>query len=56
MSKKVLVISTSLRTNSNSDLLADAFVNGAREAGHEVEKVRLQDSALEKAQEMGRQV
>lgn len=39
--KKVLVISTSLRPVSNSDLLADAFAEGAAEAGHEVEKVRL---------------
>lgn len=38
MSKKVLVVSTSLRADSNSDLLAEAFMNGAREAGHKVEK------------------
>ena len=37
MSKKILVISTSLRKESNSDMLAEAFMNGAREAGHEVE-------------------
>ena len=36
MSKKVLVISTSLRHNSNSDLLARQFVQGAQEAGHQV--------------------
>ena len=29
MSKKVLVISTSLRSNSNSDLLAQRFAQGA---------------------------
>ena len=39
--KKVLVISTSLRPVSNSDLLADAFAEGCAEAGHEVEKVSL---------------
>ncbi|MBD5647459.1 MAG: flavodoxin family protein [Desulfovibrio sp.] len=39
--KKVLVISASLRPVSNSDMLADAFAEGAAEAGHEVEKVRL---------------
>lgn len=39
--KKVLVISTSLRPVSNSDILADAFARGAAEAGHEVEKIRL---------------
>ena len=35
--KKVIVISTSLRVGSNSDMLADQFVEGARKAGHEVE-------------------
>ena len=39
--KNVLVISTSLRPLSNSDLLADAFAEGAAAAGHEVEKVSL---------------
>lgn len=39
--KKVIVISTSLRTNSNSDKLADKFMEGALEAGHEVEKISL---------------
>ncbi len=41
MSKKVLVISSSLRTNSNSEALADAFLNGAKEAGHDIEKCSL---------------
>ncbi|MBD5538558.1 MAG: flavodoxin family protein [Desulfovibrio sp.] len=44
--KKVLVISTSLRPGSNSDLLADAFAAGAGEAGHEVEKVSLRGREL----------
>ena len=39
--KKVIVISTSLRHGSNSDLLADKFVEGAQAAGHEVEKISL---------------
>ena len=34
--KKIIVISTSLRTGSNSDMLADQFIEGARAAGHEV--------------------
>ncbi len=46
MSKKILVISTSLRANSNSDMLAEAFIEGAREAGHEVEKVSLKDKTI----------
>ena len=39
--KKIIVISTSLRTGSNSDMLADQFIEGARAAGHEVEKISL---------------
>lgn len=41
MSKKVLVISTSLRKNSNSDGLANAFAEGAEAAGNQVEKISL---------------
>lgn len=33
MKKDVLIISTSLRKNSNSNTLADAFMDGAKEAG-----------------------
>lgn len=47
MSKKVLVIATSLRRNSNSDLLAGQFAQGAREAGHQVELVSLQGKQLQ---------
>jgi len=39
--KKVIVISTSLRRGSNSDMLADQFVEGAKSAGNEVEKISL---------------
>lgn len=46
MSKKVLVISTSLRKNSNSEQLAVAFADGAREAGHEVEELSLRNKTL----------
>lgn len=41
MSKKILVISSSLRANSNSDALADEFIRGAEEAGNKVEKISL---------------
>lgn len=37
MSKNVLVITGSPRKNGNSSLLADAFIQGARESGHRVE-------------------
>ena len=39
--KRVIVISTSLRKGSNSDMLADQFVEGVKAAGHEVEKISL---------------
>lgn len=39
--KKIIVISTSLRPGSNSDMLAEKFIEGARAAGHDVEKVSL---------------
>ena len=41
MGKRVLVISTSLRKSGNSETLADEFIKGAKEAGHEVEKISL---------------
>lgn len=41
MAKKVLVVSTSLRGNSNSEILARECERGAKEAGHEVEFVSL---------------
>ena len=41
MSKKVLIISTSLRKSSNSEALAKAFADGALSAGNEVETVSL---------------
>ena len=46
MSKKVLVISTSLRKNSNSDILADSFIKGAEDGGNSVEKVCLTDKKI----------
>lgn len=41
MSKKVLIVETSLRANSNSDGLAEAFAKGASESGNEVTVVSL---------------
>ena len=46
MSKHVLMISTSLRHPSNSDTLADAFLNGAEDAGNTVEKISLQGKTI----------
>ena len=44
--KKILVISSSLRRNSNSDALAEAFAKGAAEAGNEVETITLKGKEL----------
>ena len=44
--KKVLIVSTSPRAHSNSEALAEAIAEGAREAGHEVEIVSLRDKTI----------
>ena len=41
MSKKVLILSESPRNGGNSDILCDEFMKGAKEAGNEVEKIRV---------------
>ena len=46
MNKKVLIISTSLRQNSNSELLARRFAKGAGEAGNQVETVSLRGKSI----------
>ncbi|MBQ2220141.1 MAG: flavodoxin family protein, partial [Acidaminococcaceae bacterium] len=46
MAKKVLVISTSIRGNSNSEKLAEAFADGAKAAGNEVELVSLKNKTI----------
>ena len=43
MAKKVLIISTSLRGNSNSEILAKECEKGAWDAGHDVEFLSLLD-------------
>ncbi len=44
--KKVLAVSTSPRLHSNSEMLLDEFVRGAKEAGNDVEKVSLRGRDL----------
>lgn len=44
--KKVLIISGSPRKGGNSDILCDQFMAGAIAAGHQVEKVRLQEKKI----------
>ena len=44
--KKILVISSSLRVNSNSEALAKEFVRGASESGNEVEIISLRGKEI----------
>ena len=44
--KKVLIITTSLRPNSNSDLLGEYFYKGALEAGNDVEIISLKGKTI----------
>ena len=44
--KKVLIISTSIRNGSNSELLAKEFEKGAIKAGNEVEFISLKDKNI----------
>lgn len=46
MTKKILVLSASFRKGGNSDSLCDQFIKGAKDAGHEVEKVFINDRKI----------
>ena len=46
MSKKILILSASFRKGGNSDTLCDQFLKGAREAGHDVEKIFINDKQI----------
>ena len=46
MVKNVLILSASPRKGGNSDLLCDQFAKGAEEAGHKVEKIRVQEKKI----------
>ncbi len=43
---RVLVITSSLRAGSNSDILTGQLVAGARDAGHEVERISLKGKEI----------
>jgi len=45
--KKIVVLLGSGRRNGNTEQLADAFIRGAREAGHEVEKISLVEKRVD---------
>ena len=44
--KKVVVISTSMRAGSNSQMLAEQFAEGAKTAGHQVEFISLRGKEI----------
>lgn len=46
MNKKVLIISSSYRTNGNSARLAEEFFKGAKEAGNDAELISLHDKRI----------
>lgn len=46
MTKNILVLSASFRKKGNSDLLCDQFIKGAQQAGHQTEKIHLNDLAI----------
>ena len=43
---KVLVITTSLRTKSNSDILTEKLIAGAKDVGHDVEHISLKGKEI----------
>ena len=47
MKKNVLILSSSPRRHGNSDLLCDRFLEGAKDAGHNVEKFFLKDKDID---------
>ncbi len=46
MSKNVLIISSTLRQNGNSEILAQEFAHGAKDAGHNMEFISLRDKEI----------
>lgn len=44
--KKVLIITSSLRENSNSNVLAERFLEGAKESGNDVELISLKTNRI----------
>lgn len=47
MAKKVLILSGSPRIGGNSDILCDEFMKGAKEAGHDVEKINVSKKKID---------
>ena len=45
--KKITVISSSLRRNSNSEILANEFIKGAKESGNDINFINLKDIKMQ---------
>ncbi|WP_294066022.1 NAD(P)H-dependent oxidoreductase [uncultured Fusobacterium sp.] len=41
--KNILILSSSPRKNGNSDILCEQFIKGAKESGHNTEKIYISD-------------
>lgn len=46
MIKRIVILSASPRKQGNSDILCDEFLKGAKEAGHQVEKIFLANKEI----------
>lgn len=46
MAKKVVIISSTMRKNGNSEVLCREFANGAKETGNEVETIHLREHEI----------
>ena len=46
MTKNIVVISTTLRNNGNSEILAQEFARGAKASGHNVDFITLKDKEI----------
>ena len=44
--KNILVLSSSPRKNGNSDILCEQFIKGAKESGHNTEKIYISDMKI----------
>lgn len=47
MSKKVLAIETSPRKHGNTEIMSEKFLEGAKKAGHETERISLYDQNIQ---------
>lgn len=47
MGKNILILSSSPRKGGNSELLCGRFMEGARQAGHQVEMIALRDKTIQ---------